>query len=151
VGERWNNRALFHLILPLIIEQILSVAMGATDTLMASSVGEFATSAVNIIDNINNLFIIAFGALSTGGAVVISQYLGSKDEKNSRTASMQLLYSVVVASIIIMIIAIIFRRSIINLIYGSIEGDVMNAASKYFLFTALSYPAMALYSACTAL
>jgi Na+-driven multidrug efflux pump len=66
IGEQWNGRALFRLLWPLIVEQLLAVTMGAVDTMMVSTAGEFAVSGVNIVDNINNLLIIAFTALSTG-------------------------------------------------------------------------------------
>ncbi|MDR2536829.1 MAG: MATE family efflux transporter, partial [Treponema sp.] len=92
MAEQWSNRSLFRLLWPLIIEQILSVTMGAADTVMMSGVGEHAVSAVNIVDNINNLLIIAFAALCTGGAVVVSQYIGRQDQRNSRLASRQLVY-----------------------------------------------------------
>ncbi|MDR3148249.1 MAG: MATE family efflux transporter, partial [Treponema sp.] len=81
--ERWNGRALFRLIWPLVIEQVLAVTMGAADTVMITSVGEHAVSAINIVDNINNLLIIAFAALATGGAVVVSQYIGRRDQRNA--------------------------------------------------------------------
>jgi putative MATE family efflux protein len=125
--------------------------MGAADTMMVSTVGEFAVSAVNIIDNINNLLIIAFSALSTGGAVVVSQYIGRRDSKNSRTASRQLVYIVTLVSLVIMILSLALRRPIIRLIYGNIETDVMGSAALYFLITGLSYPFLALYNANAAL
>jgi putative MATE family efflux protein len=149
--ERWNNRALFGLLWPLIIEQILAVTMGAADTIMVSSVGEFAVSGVNIIDNINNLLIIAFTALCTGGAVVVSQYIGRRDHANSSLAAKQLVYCVTIISMVMMLFAVLFRRPIIRLIYGNLEADVMNAAAVYFLFTGLSYPFLALNSANAAL
>jgi putative MATE family efflux protein len=149
--ERWNNRALFSLLWPLIIEQLLAVAMGAIDTVMVSSVGEYAVSAVNIVDNINNLLIIAFTALCTGGAVVVSQYIGRKDHSNSSLAARQLVYSVVVISLFTMALTVLFRRPVIRLVYGSIEDNVMNAAAVYFFFTGLSYPFLALYNANAAL
>jgi putative MATE family efflux protein len=149
--ERWNNRALFTLLWPLMIEQILAVTMGAADTMMVSSVGEYAVSAVNIIDNINNLLIIAFTALSTGGAVVVSQYIGRKDTKSSGVASRQLVYIVTLVSLLMMTISLLLRRHIIGLIYGKIEDDVMNAAALYFFITALSYPFLGLYNANAAL
>jgi putative MATE family efflux protein len=151
MAERWNNRALFSLLWPLIIEQLLAVTMGAADTMMVSSVGEFAVSAVNIIDNINNLFIIAFAALCTGGSVVVSQYIGRRDPKNSSLASRQLVYTVTLVSLVIMVVALLFRRPIIGFIYGKIETKVMNAAAMYFLITALSYPFLAIYNANAAL
>jgi len=147
IEERWNNRALFSLLWPLIIEQVLAVAMGAIDTVMVSTVGEHAVSAVNIVDNINNLLIIAFGALCTGGAVVVSQYIGRKDHSNSSIAAKQLVYSVTVISLITMTFTVLMRRPVISLVYGSIENDVMDAASVYFFFTGLSYPFLALYNA----
>ncbi|MDR1588112.1 MAG: MATE family efflux transporter [Treponema sp.] len=150
-AERWNGRALFRLLWPLIIEQILAVTMGAADTMMVSSVGEFAVSGVNIVDNINNLLIIASTALCTGGAVVASQYIGRRDSKNAGAASKQLIYIVTLVSLLIAFIAVFLRRGIISLIYGQIETSVMDAASVYFFITALSYPFLAVYNADAAL
>jgi putative MATE family efflux protein len=147
----WNNRALFNMIWPLMIEQILAVTMGAADTAMVSSVGEYAISGVNIVDNINNLLIIAFVALCTGGAVVVSQYIGRRDAVNARLASRQLVYVVTSVSLVIMVITLTVRRPLISLIYGNIEDNVMGAASIYLMITSLSFPMLALYNACAAL
>ena len=149
--ERFDNKTLFRLIWPLIIEQILTVTMGAVDTIMVSTVGESAISGVNIINNISNLLIITFTALTTGGAVVVSQYIGRKDSQNANIASRQLYYLVTAVSVIIMITVIILGQPIIRLIYGSIESDVMDASSVYFFITAFSFPFLASYSACAAL
>jgi putative MATE family efflux protein len=143
----WGNKAMFGLLWPLVIEQLLAVTMGAADTIMVSSVGEFAVSGVNVIDNINNLFIIAFSALCTGGSVVVSQYIGRQDSKNASLAAKQLVYSVAVVALVIMAFTVIFRRPLIRLIYGNIASDVMNAATIYFLITACSYPFLAIYNA----
>ena len=151
MAEKWNNKALFRLLWPLLIEQFLAMTMGAADTIMVSSVGEFAVSGVNIIDNINNFFIIAFIALATGGTVVVSQYIGRQDHKNSCLASKQLIYIVTLVSFVIMVIVVVFRRPVISLFYGRIEDDVMNAAMIYLLITALSYPMLAIYNGCAAL
>jgi putative MATE family efflux protein len=147
----WNNRRLLSMIWPLIVEQMLAVTMGAADTVMVSSVGEFAVSGVNIVDNINNLLIIAFVALCTGGSVVVSQYIGRRDAENARTASRQLVYTVFVVSMVIMVIALLFRRPLIRLIYGQLDAGVMGAAQVYLFITALSFPMLACYNAAAAL
>ena len=149
--EQWNNRSLFRLLWPLIVEQLLAVTMGAADTVMVSSVGEFAVSGVNIIDNINNLLVIAFIALATGGAVVCSQYIGRQDYKNSGLASRQLVYIVTAVSLVITGITVLLRGPIVRILYGRLESNVMKAAMIYFLITALSYPMLAIYNACAAL
>jgi putative MATE family efflux protein len=147
----WDNRTLFNMIWPLIIEQVLAVTMGAIDTVMVSSVGEFAVSGVNIVDNINNLLIIAGAALCTGGSVVVSQYIGRQDAEGARVASRQLVYTVMAVSLVIMTFALVFRRPIIRIIYGNLEADVMGAAAVYLLITAMSFPMLAAYNAAAAL
>lgn len=149
--EKWNGKALFRMLVPLIIEQILAVTMGAADTVMMSSVGEYAVSGVNIVDNINNLLIIAFIALSTGGAVVTSQYIGRRDTKNAGVAAKQLIYVVTLISLFIMAFSFFLRRPIIRIIYGSVGPEVMEAAALYLMITCLSYPMLAIYNADAAL
>ncbi|MCL2299783.1 MAG: MATE family efflux transporter, partial [Firmicutes bacterium] len=145
------DRRFLKLIWPLIVEQLLAVAMGACDNLMVSPLGEYATAGVNIVDNINNLLVVGLGALCTGGAVVVSQYIGRQALENAWACARQLVYVVTLLSLGIMAAAIPLRRPIIRLFYGSIEPDVMEAALSYFLLTACSYPALALYNANAAL
>jgi len=78
----WNNKRLFTLFWPLIIEQFLMVMMGIVDMVMVSYVGEHAVGGISLVETINFLMITAFNAIATGGSVIISQYLGRKDEKN---------------------------------------------------------------------
>ena len=65
----FDNRALFALLLPIIIEQILNSFMGMVDTVMVSNVGSAAISAVSLVDSINNLVIQVFSAMAAGAGV----------------------------------------------------------------------------------
>ena len=92
LGEKMNkvtfsDKALVALIIPLIIEQFLSVAVGLADSLMVASVGEAAVSAVSLVDSVNVLLIFALNALATGGAVVCGQFLGRRDLTKARDAA----------------------------------------------------------------
>ena len=71
---------------PLLVEQLLEVTVGMADTMMVSRCGEAAISGVSLVDMINNLIIVLFAALATGGAVVVSQYLGAKDRPDAEKA-----------------------------------------------------------------
>jgi putative MATE family efflux protein len=142
---------MFRLLWPLLAEQVLGVTIGMVDTVMVASVGEFAVSGVSIVDAINVLLIIAFGALATGGAVVVSQYIGRRNEDSARLASKQLMYASAAVSLLIMGIALVLRRPLLQLIYGRITLEVMGAAETYFWFSALSYPALAIYNSAASL
>ena len=141
------RRALWMLLIPLIIEQMLNSLMGMVDTLMVSRVGAEAISAVSLVDSINNLVLQVFAAMAAGAAIICSQYLGRKDEKGCNDAAKQIVLTVVVISSVIMIIGVGFRKPLLHLIFGSVEEAVMTNAQIYFLITALSYPFIALFQA----
>ena len=80
----FSQRELLLLVGPLLVEQLLEVTVGMADTMMVSRCGEAAISGVSLVDMINNLIIVLFAALATGGAVVVSQYLGAREQKKGR-------------------------------------------------------------------
>ena len=77
----FSNADLKRLIFPLVIEQALALTVGMADVMMVSYAGEAAVSGVSLVDMINVLLINIFAALATGGAVVVSQYLGAKEQE----------------------------------------------------------------------
>ena len=135
----YSNKDLRKLLIPLIVEQILSALMGIADTLMVSNVGAAALSGVSLVDTINNLILMAMMALASGGTVVCAQFLGRKDEPSAKKAAGQLLFCCIVASAVPALICMAFAGPLLRLIYGGIEADVMAAATTYFLITAASY------------
>lgn len=143
----FSKEQINRLIRPLIIEQILAVIIGMADTIMVSSCGEAAVSGVSLIDGINVLILNIFAALATGGAIVVSQYIGKEDYQKAQDSATQLVASTLFLSIIIAAIAMGFNQSIITFIFGSIDAEVLSNASIYFLITALSYPFISLYNA----
>lgn len=147
----FSNKDLKRLIIPLVIEQLLAVTVGFADTIMVSSVGEAAVSAVSLVDGINILLINIFAALGTGGAVVAAQFIGQGSHDKARYSAKQLILVTAILSFLIMLVVIAFNASLLHLIFGNVEIDVMKNAEIYFLFSAMSYPFIALYNAGAAL
>ena len=147
----FTRKQLIQLIVPLVIEQFLAMAVGAADTVMVASCGEAAVSAVSLVDSISVLLINIFSALATGGAVIAAQYIGRQDAANARTAAKQLIYVVSFLSVLIAAAALIFRRSILSMVFGHIDAEVMDNALTYFWISAVSYPFLAVYNGSAAL
>lgn len=147
----FDSKALYQLIIPLVIEQFLSVFVGMVDIMMISSSGEAAVSGISLVDTINILLINLFSALATGGAVVSAHYLGQKKEKEACLSANQLLLSVTVLSSALMLIALLFNRPLLALIFGHVEEAVMENAVTYFYLSAISYPFLGIYNGCAAL
>jgi len=147
----WTNKKLFSLFWPLIVEQLLVVMIGIVNMVMVSSVGEHAVSGISLVETINFLIITAFNAIATGGSVVASQYLGRKEEENASCSAKQLVYISLLISVVLMIATIFTRKIMLRSIFGNIADDVMQSADIYFLFIAISYPFLALYTAAAAM
>ena len=142
----FSGKDLLILLIPLIIEQFLNSLMGTVDTIMVSNVGPAAMSAVALVDSINVLFIQAFAALAAGGCIICSQFVGRKNEKGANESARQVLLVIVTISVIITVLCMILNRSILRLVFGSVDDAVMDAAVVYFYYTALSFPFIALYN-----
>ena len=142
----FDNKALTALIIPLIIEQLLAVFVGMADSIMVASVGEAAVSGVSLVDNIMILFINAFAALATGGAVIAGQYLGQKNEKESCKAATQMVWFITILSLIIMAGIYLAKWFILHVVFGQLDADVMGHANTYLLIVTASIPFIALYN-----
>lgn len=147
----FSGKDLKKLIIPLIMEQALTITVGMADTMMISSVGEAAVSGVSLVDMFNNLVITILAALSTGGAVVTSQYIGAEKRKEACSSAKQLLYTVSVVTLLISVLVVLARKPILYLLFGKIEADVMENALIYLVISAISFPFLAIYNSSAAL
>ena len=129
------------------MEQLLVMLVGIADTFVVSYAGEAAVSGVSLVNSFNTIFIYLFTALASGGAVIISQYIGRHDtepagESASQLFTVSLLFSAASAVVILML-----HRQILRLMFGKVEPEVMEACVTYLRISAYSYPAIAVYNA----
>lgn len=143
----FSNHDIKILIVPLFLEQLLGVLVGVADTFMVSYAGEAAVSGVSLVNMFNTVFLFLFSALAAGGAVVVSQYIGSRDEKTASLAAGQLVMISAAFSVAVMIFSLVLNRQLLRLLFGEVERDVMEACVTYLQISAYSYPAIAIYNA----
>lgn len=150
-GVTFTNRDLAAMIIPLFLEQFLLMLVGLADTFFVSKVGEAAVAGVSLVNQFNTIFIYLFTALASGGAVVVSQYVGTRNREQAGRASSQLLMFSVVFSLVMSVIVLVFGRQILGMMFGNVEADVMEACVTYLNISAVSYPMLAVYNAGAAL
>ena len=139
------------LIVPLVIEQLLSITVGLSDSLMVSQVGEAAISAVSLVDTVNVLLVNAFASLATGGAVITGQYLGRREVGKAGHSAQQLLLFMAEVSLAVMVLFYLGKGFVLNVVFGQVEADVAAYANTYYMIVEASIPFLALYSAGAAL
>ena len=149
--RRFSGKALRAMMLPLFAEQLLVMLVGIVDTLAVSYAGEAAVSGVSLVNQFNIIFIYLFLALASGGAVVISQYIGRREGENARETASQLLTFSAIFSLVVAALVLVGKEMLLSLLFGRVEPEVMEACVTYLEVSAYSYPALAIYNAGAAL
>ncbi|MDD3921072.1 MAG: MATE family efflux transporter [Eubacteriales bacterium] len=147
----FSGTDLKQLILPLFFEQLLALMVGVADTLMISYAGEAAVSGVSLTNQFTMIFLYVFTALASGGAVVVSQYVGAKDKVRGDLAAGQLMLISGITSLALMAIVLCFAEAMLRFLFGGVEAEVMSAGMTYIRISAYSYPAIAIYNTGAAL
>ena len=151
VRKMYSNKDLRNLIFPLFVEQFLLMLVGIADTFVVSFSSEADVSGVSLVNSFNTVLIFLFTALCSGGAVIISQYIGSRNNKKAEEAASQLLMISVLISAVLSIVILLFDSQLLSLLFGKVEPDVMRASKTYLVITTWSLPALAVYNAGAAL
>ncbi|MCJ7835183.1 MATE family efflux transporter [Cuneatibacter sp. NSJ-177] len=147
----FSKKQIYQLMIPLMVEQLLTITVGIADSMMVSVAGEAAVSGVSLVDALNNLILSILTALATGGAVVSSQYIGRKDESSACQAANQLLFATVILAVGVSLLMLAGNERLLRLIFGKTEELVMSQAVTYFMIIVLTYPFMAIYNSAAAL
>lgn len=128
------------------MEQLLLMLVGLVDVFVVSYVDEAAVSGVSLVNSFNTVFIFLFTALASGGAVIVSQYIGSKKHEKATETVSQLLMISTLFSIAISILILMFNETMIEIMFGKVEPDVKSACITYLNISAYSYPTLAIYN-----
>ena len=146
-GERFSNKALIAFLMPVLFEQLMLAGLTMADTFMVSSLGETAVAGVALVNRIDNFAKQFFVSLAQGGSVVLSQYIGARDEDKAEISLKSNVRIVVLIGLAVMLFMVVFKEQTLHLLFGGAEANVLAISSEYFTITALSYPFVALYYA----
>ncbi|MHB8064394.1 MAG: MATE family efflux transporter [Ruminiclostridium sp.] len=142
----YSKKDLLRLFFPVLVEIFLSTAIGVVNTMMVSGLGDYAVSAVSIVDSINFVAINLFMAVSTGATVVIAQHLGAGNDEDASKTAAQSITIVIILSSLTGLGLYIFNGEIINFLFGNTEQIVKTAAKTYLVCSAISYPLLGTFN-----
>ena len=81
----WNKQKdnfynqIFRLVLPIIIQNLLSAAVSSADVVMLNYVGQSSISAVSLASQYASVLFMVFYGLGTGATMLCAQYYGKGD------------------------------------------------------------------------
>lgn len=109
--------SLFAITWPIFIELFLQVIMGSTDTIMLSHISDDAVAAVGVANQLIFLCILIFTLVSSGTAVVLSQYLGAGLIKETKTVTAISITLNLVIGLVISLLMVIFKTELLMLFH----------------------------------
>lgn len=140
-----DNKLIFTMFFPILIEQLLLSLMTTVHSVMLARVNTdavYIVSAVNLVEQLNQLAYALLGSVSLGATVIVSQYIGSgKPESANHTAEQAVTLGFFLA-VIVTVVFVFFSKEIFILFLGKdkTESETFMYAMRYMKYCALSYP-----------
>lgn len=136
-GKRGFTRDLLKVAIPVIMQQLIIVALNLADTVMVGNISEKALAAVGAANQIYFIYIDCIFGFLSGAAVFAVQYWGIGDLKTLRK-TMGISYTTVIAiSIPSMIIAYVWAPQLIEIFASDV--DVIKAGTEYMRIACFTY------------
>ncbi len=133
---------LFHLALPMMLEQFLMSSLFIFDTVFVGALGDEYLGAVGQAGNILMLLWCGFSALSSSGAIFAAQYWGKdKDEKGIRKAFTISLMATTLIAVFFFILSFFFRNAVMSVL--STDDTVRKIGAEYLSIVCFAYPVWA--------
>ncbi|MDY0210816.1 MAG: MATE family efflux transporter [Acholeplasma sp.] len=148
------QKNIFILTLPIFIELAFFILMGSVDTIMISAyekANSYATGSVAAVGNAStviNLFGVLLNVVSTGIAVVVSQYLGAKRVEESKKTILTGIFMQVFIGLAISLLLLVLGNTLFKLIGTPVE--ILDLTYKYLFYTAISLIFVAVSNAISA-
>lgn len=130
IHERMNIRTL---VWPIFVEQLMRMSMMSIDVFMLTQYSESAVAAVGLTGYLIFFLMLSYSIVSSGGAVLIGQSLGARNEHTAQAYSQNSLLLALVFSVVVGIGFVLGSPSFINL-YG-LAPDVAKYATQYAVIT----------------
>lgn len=120
----FSNKALLYMIIPAILNDLFSRLVGIVDSVMVSSVGEVAVSAISLTSSLFMVFTNFVEAFAIGSAVLFAQYLGSRDKEAGETAVRHSFWLGLIIAGIIALIVIPLATPLMSLVFPGSAPDI---------------------------
>lgn len=137
IGKDSFYRQIFKLVLPIVIQNLLSAAVNSADVIMLNYVGQSSISAVSLASQYASVLFMVFYGLGTGATMLCAQYYGKGDMKAIQVVEgIALRFSMVIAAVFAGA-ALFFPEMMMKLFTN--DGDLISIGASYLRFMSISY------------
>lgn len=128
---------IFRLVLPIIIQNLLSAAVSSADVVMLNYVGQSSISAVSLASQYASVLFMVFYGLGTGATILCAQYYGKGDFKAIQvTEGIALRFSMIIA-LIFAGAALLIPTEMMHLFTN--DAELIAIGASYLRYMSVSY------------
>ena len=128
---------IFKLVLPIIIQNLLSAAVSSADVVMLNYVGQSSISAVSLASQYANVLFMVFYGLGTGATMLCAQYYGKGDKKAIQVVEGIALRFSMLISAAFAAMALFFPELMMRLFTN--DAELITVGASYLRFMSVSY------------
>lgn len=141
-------QAILFLAIPIIINSFLQTMYNLTDTFWLGKIGTNSMAAITLVTPIQNI-IINFGqGLTVAGSILISQFVGARDDKSAKVMANHVFFCSMIFSFLCAIVCLIASGGIIA--WLGAEGEIFNFSCIYLRIIIIDMPFLFLINLYTA-
>lgn len=112
--QKDSNSLIFKMSIPIFIELLLQMLVGNVDQIMVSHFSQDGVGAIGNANQILNIVIIVLSVMSIATTVLISRYLGAKDERRIAEVVNTSLFLMTVICVVITTALFIFCNPVLS-------------------------------------
>lgn len=146
-SSMFTSKEFFKILGPVILDQFFVYFISMVTVSMVSASSQDSVSAVSLVNPIIFLAMALFGAVASGGTVVVAQYKGKNDPEKVRQAAGQATLATFIVALIVGLCCFFFAEPIISWLFGSAEAAVKEKCVEFLSGMGISMIPFAFYSA----
>lgn len=130
-------RRIFQLVTPIVVQNLLSAAVGSADVIMLNYVGQSSISAVSLATQYTSILFMFFYGLGTGATMLCAQYYGKGEYEPIRVV-MGLAMRITVIASIGFGVAAFFKPDLMMLVFTN-DKELIELGSIYLRYMSVTY------------
>ena len=138
------RRAVLHLALPAMAEQMLNMMVGIVDTFLVGHLGAAPLAAVGLGNQWVFMATTLFSAIATGSTALIARFIGAKEPEKANQVLRQSVLVAAIMGVVSTLLGILLARPAVQLLGApddviDLSVDYLRVAASIFFFSTLMF------------
>ena len=132
------NKAILSIAVPIVINSFIQTMYNLTDTYWLGRIGTDPMAAITLVSPVQNIIMNFGSGITAAGAILVSQYIGAKEDKQAKSMTNHIFVCSMIFSIVCATLCFVATPGIITWLKA--EGDIYRFSKTYLQTVVLDMP-----------